>query len=53
MDYSDGIYFSRFAVDPESDFFETGLSEDVQLFESPLFDPLGAELLTDLEDSHC
>ena len=53
MDYSDNIYFSRFSVDPESEFIDPVLSEDIQLLETSLFDQLGDELLTDLDDCHC
>jgi len=53
MDYSDGIYFSRFAVDPESEFVDPGLLEDGQFIESHRFDPMTDELVTDLYDSCC
>ena len=49
MDYSDNIYFSKFAVDPDADAIDHVWLEDMNLLGAPLVEQLGDELLTDLD----
>lgn len=47
MQYSDGVYLSKFAVDPDLEYIGDDLIDDGSFLEAPFINKLGGELAPD------
>ena len=48
MQYSDSVYLSRFAVDPDSEYLGDDVTEDFTLFEAPSMGKLKNDIPLDI-----
>ena len=49
MEYSDSVYLSKFAIDPDLEYVADDLMEDFNLIETPIFEPGLADNLSGLD----